>query len=302
VSSGQLVDRIGSAILFLVMAATAGWLWAYAIWYRGIDHWLHRTRVTYFDYGTGELETAVLRPGIEFVVIPFAVIAAGALRWGVEVIDAPPESRSLWLPLLGTAVVYTVIWLSWLAVPLVLVLAVAIAAWALSQAVRVGRVSHGDAIDEPREDHTWWLPWLGAAVALAVSCYVAWSWARPQTMIGPNDFGVARWAGTALLAMVTYLGMIFFPRLTASLAGAVVGTALFAVVGYILFPSFMRDPDGGLADTLVIASSVGATLVVTAALLLILLWEPFRRRPLSYAVWVGALTFCVAADGTFNGL
>ena len=112
---------------------------------------------------------------------------------------------------------------------------------------------------------------------------------------------MARWITTALLVIVAYLGMIFFPRLTASLAGAVVGPAVFAVVGYILFPSFMRDPEGGLAEALVVASNVGVTLVATAMVLVIAYSETVRQRPLTYAVWAGLLTFCMAVSGTFNG-
>ncbi|MXW34398.1 MAG: hypothetical protein F4Z60_01880 [Chloroflexi bacterium] len=123
----------------------------------------------------------------------------------------------------------------------------------------------------------------------------------PQALIGPNDFGVARWIGTAQLVIVAYLGMIFFPRLTASLAGAVVGPAVFAVVGYILFPSLMRDPEWHLADTLVVASHVRVTLVVTAMVVVIAYSETLRQRPLTYAVWAGVLTFCMAVSGTFNG-
>ena len=186
------------------------------------------------------------------------------------------------------------------------------------EAPRLAALPAGETIGEPPENNTPWLPWLGAAVAFAVIWYLGWSWSEPPlrvlddlshsteptahlVLIGPDEFGVVRWVGAALLAGSAYLGMIFFPRLTAALAGAVAGPALFAVVGYILFPSFMRDPEGQLADTLVIASDIGATVVVTAALFTIAYSEPIRRRPLSYAVWAGAMAFCLAVSGTFNG-
>lgn len=296
----ELVDRLGSTVLFLVVGVPAGWLWINAVWVGGIDHWLHKTHVTHYDYGTGELETAVLRPGIEFVVIPFAAMAAVALRRRVEVFDAPGETRSLWLPLLGTTAACTVVWLVWVeSFAVVAVPFAAIAAGVLREATL--RLGPGGRPPRAGENDTPWLPWLGAAVAFATVGYLVWSMALPQALIGPNDFGVARWIGTALLVIVAYLGMIFFPRLTASLAGAVVGPAVFAVVGYILFPSLMQDPEWRLADTLLIASHVGATLVVTAMVLVVAYSETLRQRPLTYAVWAGLLTFCMAVYGTFNG-
>lgn len=153
-------------------------------------------------------------------------------------------------------------------------------------------------INEPSENNAPWLPWVGAAVAFAVICYLAWSWLPPQTLVGPSQFGVVRWAGTALVAGVGYLGMIFFPRLTASLAGAVAGPALFGVVGYILVPSFMRGPERPLADILAIGSIVGVFLTVTAMPFLIAFSQRVRVHPLSYAVWTGALTFWSAVFGT----
>ncbi|MCY3657209.1 MAG: hypothetical protein OXG95_11465 [Chloroflexi bacterium] len=300
----ELADRLGSAVLFLVVGVPVGWIWISAVWGAGIDNWLH-----YRIHHHGE--TAFLPPGIEFVVVPLAAIAAVALRWGTEVFDAPAATRSLWLPLLGTTVVCTVIWLTWVddlarlgvdPIALVVVPLAAIAAGVLRQGLQGPGAPPPRAVEEPRDSDTPWLPWLGAAVGFAVIGCLVWSWALPQTLIGPNDFGVARWIGTALLVIVAYFGMIFFPRLTASLAGAVVGPAVFAVVGYILFPSLMRDPEWHLADTVFIASRVGATLVVTAMVLVIAYSETLRQRPLTYAVWVGVLTFCMAVGGTFNGL
>lgn len=290
---GQLVYDLGSAVLFVVAALPTIFFLFVFVWADGIDNWLH-------DEWAGVQH----RTGIELVVFPLAALAAGVLRWGVEVIDARGASRGLWLPLLGTAAVCILMWLVWLevAASLVILALLAIAAGVLWQAAREeARVSAAEATDWPRESSTPWVPWVGAALAFAVIAFVVWSWAPPQTLVGPREFGVARWVGTALLAATAYLGMIFFPRLTAAMAGAVAGPALFAVVGYILFPSLMQDPEGRLVGTLVTASVVVATLVVTAALFAITFSERLRRHPLSYAVWTGALTFCLAVSGTFNG-
>ena len=271
---GELLDRLGSTVLFLVVGVPAGWYWINVVWVAGIDNWLHMTHITHYG------ETAFLPPGIELVVVPFAAIAAVALRWGVEVFDAPVATRSLWLPLLGTAVVCTVIWLIWVeSLVVVVVPCAAIAAGVLRWGPQGLGAPPPGAIEEPRDSDTPWLPWLGAAVWLVVIGCLLWSWAPPQALIGPNDFGVARWIGTALLAIVAYCGMIFFPRLTASLAGAVVGPAVFAAVGYTFFPSLMQDPEWRLADTLLIAANVGATLVTTAMVLVIAYSRPCGSAP-----------------------
>ena len=291
----RLVDGLGSVVLFLVVALPMVYFGATFVWAAGIDNWIHKP-FSQYGYATGELERLV--PGIELVILPLAALAGAQLRWRwrLEVSD------SLWLPLIGTGVVCTLMWGTWHGVPPLLVIPLATIA-----AVAARRLAPHQPRPQGRstnlvESSTPWLPWRGAAVAVAAMGFLAWSWAPPQTLVGPSEFAVARWFGTAVVAGATYLGMIFFPRLTASLAGAVAGPALFAVVGYILFPSLMRDAQGHLADALVVASHVGATFVVTAALFMIAFSQRFRRHPLSYAVWTGALTFCLAVSGTFNGI
>ena len=83
--------------------------------------------------------------------------------------------------------------------------------------------------------------WLGAAVLVGVFWYWGWWLNNPHTLFGIHpQFGVQRWISVALMAGVGYFGMILFPRLTASMAGAVAGPTLFAVAGYTLFPSLME--------------------------------------------------------------
>ena len=84
------------------------------------------------------------------------------------------------------------------------------------------------------------------------------------------------------------------------MAGAFAGPALLAIVGYTLFPSSMRDPEGDLADWLMRTFMIGALAVAIAAILMMLRSEHVPQRPLSYALWVGALMLCLAVAGTFE--
>ncbi len=146
-------------------------------------------------------------------------------------------------------------------------------------------------------------PLLGAAVLCAVLWYWGWWVLNPHDLLGIHPlFGVQRWISVALMAGVGYAGMMLFPRLTASMAGAVAGPALFALVGYTLFPSFMQDPEGRLADMLTDIFGWGALAVAIAAILAMAVSKRLRRHLLSYAFWMGALMLCLAVSGTFNGL
>ncbi len=146
-------------------------------------------------------------------------------------------------------------------------------------------------------------PLLAAAVLCAVLWYWGWWGLNPHDLLGIHPlFGVQRWISVALLAGVGYVGMMLFPRLTAWLAGAVAGPAFFALVGYTLFPSSMRDPEGRLIDILSNAFLWGSLAVAIAAILSIAMSERLSRHPLSYALWMGVFMLCGAVSGTFNGL
>lgn len=146
------------------------------------------------------------------------------------------------------------------------------------------------------------LPLFGAAVLFAVFRYIGFWWEyREELPTGYGPFVVQRTIGAALVAVVAYIGMVLFPRVTASLAGAIVGPTLFAVVGYFLFPSFMRDPGGRLAEVLVVVFNLGAIAVAIGAIVAMLRSQRLRQRPLSHAIWMGALMLCLAVSGTFNG-
>ncbi len=250
---GQLVDRLGIAVL-LVVAVGAMLIWAYywLLW-AGIEESLHKYFLVYtYDAETGQDSTVPLRVHIDLVAIPLAAIAAAWLRWGA----------------------------GWIAA---------------SRASRVGPL----------------LPLLGAVVLSGVFWYWAWWVYNPHHLFGIHpQFGVQRWISVALMAGAGYGGMMLFPRLTASMAGAVAGPALFAVLGYTLFPSFMgavsdlntiTDAEARLADALAGAGFLGTLAVAIAAILAMRFSARLRRHPLSYALWVGALTLCMAVSGTFNG-
>ena len=87
---------------------------------------------------------------------------------------------------------------------------------------------------------TWagpWLPLLMAATLVGLCTWLVWSWLLPQASFGPDQFGYARWLGTALAAAFTIFWLPLFPRLTAILAGMIAGPALIAGIGYIFFGS-----------------------------------------------------------------
>ena len=249
----QLVYRLGSAALFLIVALPILWLGVYYMMSAGVDHTLHTYNlIPTYDPETGGYSVVPLRMGLEFVALPLAALAAARLRWGAECIGGARESRVGWL-----------------------------------------------------------LPLLGAVVVAGMFWFIGWFWQDPQYLFGIHLlFGVQRWIAVAIAAAVGYLGVILFPRLTAAMAGAVAGPALFAVVGYTLFPSFIKaasdrdtitDAEARLADTLTIVFFWGVLAVAIAAILSMVVSRRLRQHPLSHAVWAGALMLFMTVSGTFNG-
>ena len=259
---GWLVDWLATAILLFV--AVGAMVAAFLhLFGAGIHHMLNDYPYWTVDPETGEYSRILLLPHIDFVAIPLAAIAAAWLRWGADWITAPLAPRAI---------------------------------RARSRWGEEGTPPPGESPARPL------FPLLGAAVLCAVFWYWGWWGLNPHELFGIHPlFGVQRWISVALMAGVGYAGMILFPRLTAWMGGAVAGPALFALVGYTLFPSFMQDPEGRLADTLVIVFLWGAPAVAIAAILSIAMSERLRH-PLSYAIWMGAFMLCVAVFGTFNGL
>ena len=84
-----------------------------------------------------------------------------------------------------------------------------------------------------------YLPLVMAASLVGLITYLVWSWATPWTAVGPDEFGVLRWVGTALAAAFTIFWVPLFPRITAILSGMIAAPALVAVIGYAFFVAQM---------------------------------------------------------------
>ncbi len=154
------------------------------------------------------------------------------------------------------------------------------------------------------------LPLLLAATLFGLMTYLHWSWVTPLNAFGPDEFGVVRWLGTALAAAFTMIWLPLFPRITATLAGMIAGPAVFAVIGYTFFGSYMRYELPG-------NEQAGETLLILLLVPVMLVWMPGAlwlshrsrlgevvrqgRRPLSHALWSGALMLCLKVVGTNLG-
>ena len=100
-----------------------------------------------------------------------------------------------------------------------------------------------DRIQSIRETRSGpWLPLRMAAALVGLCFWLFWSWHLPQASFGPDQFGYARWLGTALAAAFTIFWLPLFPRVTATLAGMIAGPAIFAGLGYLFFESFLTSP------------------------------------------------------------
>lgn len=122
-----------------------------------------------------------------------------------------------------------------------------------------------------------WLPLLMAACLVGMGLFLEWSWdLRSDTR--PPDVGWQRWLGTALAGAFTVFWLPLFPRLTAALGGMIAGPAIFAILGYAFFESFMTEPQ--IAETYQPPGERLATFIplVSAAMLLGLAMLSNRRR------------------------
>ena len=141
-----------------------------------------------------------------------------------------------------------------------------------------------------------YLPLLMAATLVGLIAFLVWSWAATLTTVGPDEFGVVRWLGTALAAAFTIIWLPLFPRIMATLAGMIAGPALFGLVGYTLFASHMQihslGSDGPGSGAFVVG------LVATPVWILGAGWLSQGGRPLFHAAWSGAVMLCLALLGT----
>lgn len=150
-----------------------------------------------------------------------------------------------------------------------------------------------------------YLPLLMTGTLVGLLAYLAWSWTTPLTTVGPaSEFGLVRWLGTALAATFTCIWLPLFPRVTLTIAGMIAGTALFAGVGYALFPSHMTPPGDRWGHD----EAYGAVFFASFVTLLWIagaVWlarrdrqaetSGIRPRPMNHAIWIGLLMFCTTA-------
>lgn len=140
------------------------------------------------------------------------------------------------------------------------------------------------------------LPLLMAGSLVGVTTYLVWALNLPQSEFGPNEFGVVRWLGVALLAAFTWFWLPVFPRVTAKLAGMIGGPALFAGAGYLLFAGALKN-EPGYNEIATFYAACAVVLAVGAELLLLTsgrLW----LSPRAHAVWTGALMMGLSYVGT----
>lgn len=140
------------------------------------------------------------------------------------------------------------------------------------------------------------LPLLMAASLVGVAAYLVWSLNLPQSVFGPNEFGVFRWLGVALLAAFTWFWLPVFPRVTAKLAGMIGGPTLFAAAGYLLFAEVIKNEPGS-SEISGVYTMLAVVLALAADLLLLVsgrLWW----NPRAHAVWTGVLMAGLSYVGT----
>ncbi len=140
------------------------------------------------------------------------------------------------------------------------------------------------------------LPLLMAGSLIGVAAYLVWSLNLPQAVFGPNEFGVSRWLGVALLAAFTWFWLPVFPRVTAKLAGMIGGPALFAGVGYLLFAGALKNEPG--YNEIATFYAACAVMLALGAELLLLTSGRLWLSPRAHAVWTGALMVGLSYVGT----
>ena len=155
------------------------------------------------------------------------------------------------------------------------------------------------------------LPLLLAATLFGLMTYLRWSWLTPLNAFGPDEFGVVRWLGTALAAAFTMIWLPLFPRITATLAGMIAGPAVFAVIGYTFLGSYMMNPHLTQLENWGVATLLVLLVPVLLVWMPVALWLSHRawlgevvrqgRRPLSHALWSGALMLLLTVVGTNIG-
>ena len=84
-----------------------------------------------------------------------------------------------------------------------------------------------------------YLALLMAATLAGLCAYLAWSWRTPLTTVGPDDFGIVRWLGTALARGSRSSAPPFSSR-HGDIGRCDRRPALFAIIGYTFLGSHMQ--------------------------------------------------------------
>lgn len=135
------------------------------------------------------------------------------------------------------------------------------------------------------------LPLLMTTSLVGLTAYLVWSWGLPQAELGPDEFGVVRWLGVALLGAFTWFWLPAFPRVTAKLAGMIGGPALFAAAGYLLFSDAFKNEPG---------YSEISTVFTAFAVLLAIIAEPLML--ISGRLWLSSSAHAALTGASMIGL
>lgn len=130
------------------------------------------------------------------------------------------------------------------------------------------------------------LPLLAAPVVpgIALHLWSTWEAQRLEAAIGPE-----RLLGAAMIAAAAVAGTLFFPRIAAAIAGAIAVPTLFALLVLPIPTSALVD-NNGVGFTYLALWFGGPLALVYAS------WR-MRGRPLSHAMWVGAITLFLGIFG-----
>ena len=155
------------------------------------------------------------------------------------------------------------------------------------------------------------LPLLMAASLFGVVAFLSWNWVQLRGVFGVVlEFGPLRWLGIALAAAFTWVWMPLFPRITATLAGIIVGPTLLIIIGYLFLGSCLGayHPGSGSEREPIQAFfvSIPAMIVWGMGALYLNLWATPggaigpAGRPVYYAIWSGLIMLALALIGTLS--
>ncbi|MCY3571470.1 MAG: hypothetical protein OXH19_09065 [Chloroflexi bacterium] len=144
-----------------------------------------------------------------------------------------------------------------------------------------------------------WLPLLMATALVALTAYVVWSWDTRLNSIGPDVFGVVRWLGTMLVAVFTTVALPLFPRIVATLSGAIAVPAGLALMHNTLFGAHELSHTAGSDGSEGAFLFVG--LIATPVWILGASWLSQGGRPMFQAAWSATIMLCLAILGGIAG-